>query len=617
MTAGPAIVLLGRSGLEAARRCQAALPGCTLHGPRADRTEGALPYDDLATLLRDLFAGSRPIVGLCAAGILIRILAPLLGDKRTGPPVVALADDGSFAVPLLGGHQGANELARMIARAQGGQAAITTAGDLRLGLALDQPPAGWAVRNPAAAKRVVSALLAGEDVALRLEAGPADWLTAGGARFAESGACTLLVTDRDEAGSARCLVLHPQVLALGIGCERGVGADELVDLVEATLAAHGLARAAIACVVSIELKAGEPAIHALAERLGVPARFFPAATLEAEAARLANPSALVFQTTGCHGVAEGAALAAVGPAGELLVAKTKSARATLAIGRAPAPLDPARIGRPRGQLALVGLGPGPAAWRTSEAEALLADAEDWVGYRGYLELLGPRAGGEPARHGFALGEETVRATKALDLAAAGRRVALISSGDAGIYGMAALVCELLEQSDDPAWRRVPLTISPGISALQAAAARAGAPLGHDFCAVSLSDLLTPWATIERRLEAAAAGDFVTVLYNPASQRRREGIRRALEILGRARSPETPLIHARNLGRAGEAVEIAKLGAFDPDGVDMLSLIIVGAQATRRLGRPHGPPLVYTPRGYGSAAKASSATAPEAPGKASS
>ena len=600
MSAGPAIVLLGRSGLEAARRCQAALPGCTLHGPRADRTPDLQPYDDLATLLCDLYASSRPIVGICAAGILIRILAPLLGDKRTGPPVVALADDGSFAVPLLGGHQGANELALAIAGAQGGQAAITTAGDLRFGLALDRPPAGWTARNPAAAKVVTSALLAGEDVALRLEAGAADWLTAGGARFGASGACTLLVTDRDEAGSAHCLVLHPQVLALGIGCERGVGAEEVVGLVEATLAGRSLARQAIACVVSIELKADEPAIHALADHLGVPARFFPAADLEAEAARLANPSALVFRATGCHGVAEGAALAAVGPAGELLVEKTRSARATLAIGRAPAPLDPARIGRPRGELALVGLGPGPAAWRTAEAEALLADAEDWVGYRGYLELLGPRAGGEPERHGFALGEETARARAALDLAAAGRRVALISSGDAGIYGMAALVLELLEQRDDPAWRRILLTFSPGVSALQAAAARAGAPLGHDFCAISLSDLMTPWATIERRLEAAAAGDFVTVLYNPASQRRRDGIRRALEILCRARPPKTPLIHARNLGRAGEALEVAELAAFDPAGVDMLSLIIVGAKGTRRLERPHGPPLVYTPRGYGPA-----------------
>ncbi|HEX3208757.1 MAG TPA: precorrin-3B C(17)-methyltransferase [Geminicoccaceae bacterium] len=597
MDARPAIVLLGPSGLPAARRIQTVLPGCTVHGPRADLPADVLAYDELATLLHDLYRGARPIVGICAAGILIRILAPFAGDKRAGPPVVALAEDGSFAVPLLGGHRGANDLARAIAGALGGQAAITSAGDVRFGLALDRPPPGWSVRNPAAAKAVMSALLAGQEVALRREAGTTDWLVAGGARFGPAGECQVLVTDREAAGSDRCLVLHPKVLALGVGCERGIAAEELSELVVATLTEHELAPQAVACVVSIELKADEPAIHALAARLGVPARFLPAMRLEAETSRLANPSALVFQATGCHGVAEGAALAAVGPAGELLVAKTRSARATLAIGRAPAPIEVARIGRPQGRLALVGLGPGPAAWRTGEAEALLADAEDWVGYQGYLDLLGPRPGGEPVRHGFALGEEVARARKALDLAGVGRRVALISSGDAGIYGMAAAVLELLEQTEDAAWQRIALTISPGVSALQAAAARAGAPLGHDFCAISLSDLLTPWATIERRLQAAAAGDFVTVLYNPASRRRREGLVRALEILGSERGPATPVIHARNLGRAGEAIEVAELAGFDPAGVDMLSLIIVGARATRFLRTRHGGPLVYTPRGY--------------------
>jgi cobalt-precorrin 5A hydrolase / precorrin-3B C17-methyltransferase len=600
VTADPALVVLGPSGLGTARRAQAALPGATLHGPRAGIADGVLPYDELAGLLHVLFTDGRPIVGVCAAGILIRLLAPLLGDKRQEPPVVALADDGSCAVPLLGGHRGANGLARALAEALGGHAAITTAGDLRLGLALDAPPAGWSVRNPAAAKAVTRALLAGEAVALRVEAGDADWLA--GARFGAGGDHQVLVTDRDDAGAPARLVLHPAVLALGVGCERGIAADELVQLANDTLAAHGLARAAVACVVSLELKADEAAIHALARHLGVPARFLPAAALEAEAPRLANPSAVVFAATGCHGVAEGAALAAVGAAGELLVAKTRSARATLAIGRAPRPLDPLRIGRPQGRLAVVGLGPGAAAWRTPEATALLADAEDWVGYRGYLELLATPPGTQPARHAFALGEEQARVDKALELAGAGRRVALVSSGDAGIYGMAALVCETLERVDEPAWQRVALTVSPGISALQAAAARAGAPLGHDFCAISLSDLLTPWAAIERRLEAAAAADFVTVLYNPASRERRQGLARALAILAAARDPATPVVHARNLGRAGESVEIAELATFAPAAVDMLSLLIVGARSTRRLRRPGGGALVYTPRGYAPAGR---------------
>jgi cobalt-precorrin 5A hydrolase/precorrin-3B C17-methyltransferase len=295
-------------------------------------------------------------------------------------------------------------------------------------------------------------------------------------------------------------------------------------------------------------------------------------------------------------VAEGAALAAAGPDAELLVAKTKSARATCAIARAPVPIDAERVGLPPGGLAIVGLGPGAADWRTPEAQALLDDAEDWVGYHGYLDLLGPPPAGK-ALHGFALGEEEVRARRALDLAATGRRVALVSSGDAGIYAMAALVFELVERSDVAAWQRVAIEVSPGISALQAAAARAGAPLGHDFCAISLSDLLTPREVIEQRLEAAAAGDFVTVLYNPASRQRRDGLVRALAILATARPPHTPVIHARNLGRDGETVALGRLGTFDPDAVDMLSLVVVGARQTRLVDRAGRPPFVYTPRGY--------------------
>jgi cobalt-precorrin 5A hydrolase/precorrin-3B C17-methyltransferase len=200
-------------------------------------------------------------------------------------------------------------------------------------------------------------------------------------------------------------------------------------------------------------------------------------------------------------------------------------------------------------------------------------------------------------HGFALGEEEVRARQALDLAATGRRVALVSSGDAGIYAMASLVLELVERADRPEWQQIAIEVSPGISALQAAAARAGAPLGHDFCAISLSDLLTPWQVIERRIEAAAAGDFVTVLYNPASRRRREGFLRALAILSAAREPDTPVIHARNLGRDGESVVFCRLDDFDPSAVDMLSLVMVGARSTRLVERRGRPAFVYTPRGY--------------------
>ena len=357
----------------------------------------------------------------------------------------------------------------------------------------------------------------------------------------------------------------------------------------------GLAPDAVSGVFSIDLKSDEPAIHALAESLGAPARFFGASALEAEGPRLRNPSDLVFRAVGCHGVAEGAALAAAGPKGRLVVEKTKSVRATCAIARAPGPLDGSSIGAPRGELAVVGIGPGDAGTLTPEARAAIENARHLVGYRRYLDLVADLVRDQVV-HPYDLGEERTRAARAIELAAAGERVALLSSGDPGVYAMASLVMELLDGAADPAARRIAVRVVPGVSALQAAAARAGAPIGHDFCAVSLSDLLTPREVIEDRLAAAARADFVIALYNPVSAARRETFDRALRILREHRAPETPVVVARNLGRAGERVDIVPLDGIDPERVDMMTVLIVGSSATRTFALG-GARRTYTPRGY--------------------
>lgn len=582
------VVCLNPAGLATARAVAEALPGTCLHG-RDDDAE--VVFTDTAEHLRGLFEASTAIVGVCAAGILIRAVAPLLKDKQAEPPVIAVAVDGSSAVPLLGGHHGANDLARAIAEALGGTAAITTAGDIALGLALDAPPPGWRLANPAAAKPVMAALLAREPVSLAVEAGDPGWLTDSGAVFSDPAPLTVTLAARATSGSDSELVIHPPVLALGVGCERGVEADELIALVRDTLAAHDLATGAVACVTSLDLKADEDAVLALGEELGVALRFFDAATLEVETPRLVKPSDTVFAAVGCHGVAEAAALAAAGPEARLVVTKTRSARATCAVAQSPAIIDPGSVGRARGHLAVVGIGPGSDGWRSPEASRLISEASDLVGYGLYLDLLGPLTGGK-TRHDFPLGDEEVRVRAALDLAAEGRNVALVSSGDAGIYAMATLVFELLDRVDNDGWQRIAIAVTPGISALQAAAARAGAPLGHDFCAISLSDLLTPWAAIENRLEAAARGDFVVALYNPVSKRRREALPKARDILLGHRPADTPVVLARNLGRDGETVRNVDLAALQVDDVDMLTVVIVGSSQTRRFGD-----WVYTPRGY--------------------
>jgi cobalt-precorrin 5A hydrolase / precorrin-3B C17-methyltransferase len=589
LPSGAAIIVLGASAVGLARRLQATLPGSSLHAPANKGITADRLFDSSIDHIAELFQAGMPIVGLCASGILIRAVAKLLDDKRSEPPVIAVAEDGSSAVPLLGGHRGANRLARAIAAATGGVAAITTAGDVVLGFGLDEPPAGWHVANPERVKPIAAALLAGGPVALSIEAGTADWLNSGRARFDAAAPLRIRITDCAFSSDDCDLVLHPPVLALGVGCERGCTADELNALADATLAEHGLAAGSVAVVVSLDLKTDEPAVHALAARLGIPARFFSAEELRAETARLASPSETVFRETGCYGVAEGAALAAVGPNGALVAAKCKSRRATCAVARAATSLSAEAIGRPQGSLAIVGIGPGDPAWRIPAASAALDSAPDIVGYTLYLDLLGTAIAGK-ARHATALGSETERARRALDLAASGRAVALVSSGDAGIYGLASLVFELIDREDRPAWRRVALSVVPGVSALQAAAARAGAPLGHDFCAINLSDNLKPWAVIEKRLRLAAEADFAIAMYNPRSASRPEGFGRALAVLKEAGCGERLVIFARAISAADERIETVTLNEATPEMADMRTLVIVGNSQTRRVGR-----WVYAPR----------------------
>ncbi|MGB0632688.1 MAG: precorrin-3B C(17)-methyltransferase [Alphaproteobacteria bacterium] len=594
MSAGPAIIVLGPGGMDTARQVRAAISDSEIHGLARRVPDADVTFDDTGDHLRALFADGTSIVGICAAGILIRLLAPALADKTSEPAVIAVAEDGSAVVPLLGGHHGANDFAADIAAALGVAAAVTTAGDVRFGAALDNPPAGWTLANPDDMKSFAADLLAGE--AVRLDDTLPVFIAGTDIPRDLGGSLRISATPYRETGDARHLVYHPASVAIGVGCERGAAPDELADLVETALTNANIARAAIAGVFSLDLKADEPAVHALADALNVPARFFDAATLEAEAPRLQNPSDVVFREVGCHGVSEGAALAAAGPDGQLIAAKTKSDRATCALALAPVPINAADTGLPRGRLLIVGTGPGSDGWMTAESEAAIAAATDLVGYTLYLDILGPRAAGR-TRHDFPLGEEIDRVRAALDIAATGKTVALVSSGDPGIYAMATLAFELLETGDRADWRRLAIEVCPGISALQAAAARSGAPLGHDFCTISLSDLLTPWDAIERRVKAAADGDFVIAFYNPVSMRRTWQLAKARDMLLDARPGSTPVILARNLGRDGEQVRTVTLEALDIADVDMLTVVLVGSSETRAVARGDGRHWVYTPRGY--------------------
>jgi len=577
-------------GLDLAKQIAALLPGSEIMGRRGrvSSDAGVVLFEDTIAALRSGFAEGRPLIALCAAGIVIRALAPLLGDKTAEPAVLAVSEDGKSVIPLLGGHRGANDLARTLARGLDAHAAVTTAGDLVLGLALDDPPPGWRIQNPSDVKPVAAGLISGGTVRL---VGDAPWLAA----LPQNEAATHTITVSHRLDAIGDLIYRAPRLALGVGTERGASGAALIAHTELVLAQHGLAKAAVALVASIDLKADEAAVHDLARHLGVPARFFSVERLNQEADRLANPSETVRREVGCPGVSEGAALAAVGLAGELLVGKIKGDRVTCAVGLSPVDLVPATIGTARGKLYVVGIGPGDAGSRTADVSAALRAVDEVVGYGLYLDLVADLIAGKP-QHATDLGAETARARRALELAAEGKTIALVCSGDAGIYALATLVFELMDRERRPEWGRLEITVLPGVSAMQTAAARLGAPLGHDFCAISLSDLLTPWTVIEKRLRAAAAGDFVIAFYNPRSDRRGWQLGKALDILREARPPSTPVALARNLGRPGEQVTVTDIASIQPEQVDMLTLVMVGGADSRRLDLVDGA-RIWTPRGY--------------------
>jgi len=247
-----------------------------------------------------------------------------------------------------------------------------------------------------------------------------------------------------------------------------------------------------------------------------------------------------------------------------------------------------------GRVAIVGLGPGPARWMTPEASAEIEAASDVVGYAAYVERLALRP--DQRAHVSDNRLELDRARLALTLAAEGHAVAVVSGGDPGVFAMAAALFEAIEEK--PEWRALDVAVAPGVTAMQAAAARLGAPLGHDFCAISLSDNLKPWAIVERRLKAAAEGDFVLALYNPASKARPSRIVEAFDLLRALKGATTPVAFARAVGRANETLILATLGEADVSLVDMATLVIVGSSETRFVTRDGARAWMLTPRSYG-------------------
>jgi cobalt-precorrin 5A hydrolase / precorrin-3B C17-methyltransferase len=511
------------SGREAARYLRTLWP---------DEVE-IIALSSVADSLRAAFQTCDAVVAFLATGATVRILAPLLGHKTTDPPVVCVDEGRRYAVALLGGHYGANDLARKVAAAIGADPVISNARDAEAIRPLPPLPA------PPVSKRIV----------------------------------------------------------VGVGASRGVTAEEVLETVDAALAHAGLSAADVSALATADLKADEPGILEAARLRGWPLTCHPAAELAK--IEVPNPSEVVRAAAGTPSVAEASARhAAPGrELGRLLVHKTKSARenpmATAAVAEhedhedipdalATRVTDTASPGR----LAVIGLGPGARDLTAPRALAELRYAEIVVGLDQYVDQIRDVLSPDVRIEATGLGAEEQRARSAVDLARDGHRVALIGSGDAGVYAMASPALDHAETAE------IEVVCVPGITAATAASNVLGAPLGHDHCSISLSDLHTPWPAIERRVRAAAEGDFVVSFYNPRSVKRDWQLPKALAILAEHRPGTTPIGWVRNAGRPDQSHGLVTLAEFDPVVIDMYTTVIVGCSQSRIVaGR------FVTPRGY--------------------
>lgn len=585
----------------------------------------------------------KSLIFIMATGIVVRTIAPLLKDKKTDPAVVVIDEKGKYVISLLSGHLGgANELAREIAEflnekrglvgetqsSPRTEAVITTSSDVNNLTPIDV----WAQKfelviedwelMPHVATRYINngALKVYSEIDIPL---PYEFL-----KVSEPGFADVLITNKKDiyltvprypgdscrvSGSPKILrifgvgveeqlYLRPKNLVIGIGCNSKTSADEIEEGVRSVLAENNLSFFSIHSIATIDIKGNEEGLRTFAERHNL--RIITFTPDELNTVKGVQRSEAVFNATGAYGVAEPAALLASG-ASELLVPKQKRGNVTVAI----AEIIARKLGRAEerkeflsvtsehpsiraNKLYIIGTGPGSIEHITPYAREAIRRSDVIVGYGTYLDLIQELIKDKEIVS-TGMTQEIERCKKAVELALSGKTVSVISGGDPGIYGMAGLVLELLSatvRQCDSATIRV--EVIPGISALNACASRLGAPLMNDFVVISLSDRLTDWKTIEQRLELAAEGDFVIVLYNPRSRGRPEHINRAREIILRYRSPDTPVGIVKAAMREGESIIISTLRDMPFDEIDMQTTVIIGNSKTFIWDN-----WIITPRGY--------------------
>lgn len=547
-------------------------------------------FDDLGVWTGERFADSDALVFIGATGIAVRAIAPHVRDKFSDPAVVSVDEAGQFAVPMLSGHVGgANDLAREVAAAIGARAVVSTATDVNGLFAVDEwaRKQGLALVERQIAKEVSACLLDGGTVGFASDIAVEGALPSG----VEEGPHELGIKvglDTADCPFAHTLHLVPRAVTVGVGCKRGTDAAALEAFVRGALASAHVSPAAVARVASIDVKRDEEAVLALARALGCEPVFYSAEQLAAVEGIFAS-SDFVRAAVGVDNVCERAAVAG---GARLIGGKEAHEGMTVAFGQDEASVrfdggaDGAAQTADDRVLLVVGIGPGGGSDLTRRAYEALESCDVIVGYTVYTDLL-EKEFPDKEMLTTPMRREVERCKIALEHAQAGERVAMVCSGDPGVYGMAGLCYELAGE-----YPSVDIEVIPGISAAFGGAAVLGAPLMHDFAVISLSDLMTPWEKIAKRLELAAEADFVICLYNPSSKKRADYLQRACDILLRHKPASTVCGTVRNIGREGEESHVLTLGELRNTNVDMFTTVYIGNEQTMQLGG-----FMVTPRGY--------------------
>ena len=564
------------------------------------------------------FRKGNVLVYIGACGIAVRAIAPHIGSKDTDPAVIVIDEKGENVIPILAGHLGgANEWARKIARLTKGQPVLTTATDVNGIFAVDlfAKDNQLLISDLKKAGRFTASLLEEREASVIIPSKYADVIRYEDGIPAElkvydlsdeqleslQGTNAALITPEAESSDKANtpLRLIPRCVILGVGCRKGKSYEELRDYVEEALQELGLCREAVCAIASIDVKKEELGLISLAADFGVPLLTFSAEELEK--AELENwtfaESDRVREHVGTGNVCERAAVSA--GAGKILRGKTAKDGMTICVGMKPVelywkPEDSSRRNDPKGHLFVVGIGPGNPEGMTGQAAAALENSDTIIGYSVYNDLVKPYYPDKRYLTTPMTGEEA-RCRMAIEEVKAGHTVALICSGDPGVYGMAGLVLELAgnEKEDDRSCGMdIDIEIISGVTAALSGAALLGAPLVHDFAVISLSDRLTPWEKIEKRLRAAAEADLCIVLYNPSSKGRREHLHRAAQILMEQVPGSRVCGVADRIGREGEKTRVMTLEELADAETDMFSTVFIGNSSTKRLGN-----RMVTPRGY--------------------